>query len=79
MGFDGRGDGTVHVGDAAGGIAVQPTDDHDAGVVRLIAVVEDEIVAGCVVPDIADVGSAPSGWPSRDSGEGSGPVFSTDP
>jgi hypothetical protein len=38
-------DGTWHIADAAGGVAVQATDDHDAGVVRLIAVVEDEVVA----------------------------------
>ena len=54
--FDGRRDGALQVGDAAGRVAVQPPDDHDAGVVRLIAVVQDEIVARCVVPHISDVG-----------------------
>jgi hypothetical protein len=38
---DSRGDGAFHAGDAAGGVAVQATDDHDAAIVRLIAVVED--------------------------------------
>lgn len=58
-GLDGRGDGTVKVGDAGGGVAVEATDDHDAAVVRLVAVVEDEVVAGCVVADVADVGVSP--------------------
>ena len=38
--------GPVQGGDPLGGIAVQPAEDHDAREVGLVAVVEDEVVAG---------------------------------
>ena len=40
----------------AGGVAVQSAEDDDAGEVGLVAVVEDEVVPGGVVAQVADVG-----------------------
>ena len=38
------------------GVAVEAAEDDDAGEVGLVAVVEDEVVAGGVVAQVADVG-----------------------
>jgi hypothetical protein len=38
------------------GVAVQVAEDDDAVVVGLVAVLEDEVVAGRVVPDVSHVG-----------------------
>ena len=37
-------------------VTVESAEDHDAGEVGLVAVVEDEVVAGGVVAEVADVG-----------------------
>lgn|GEM_PF-5134717 len=46
VGLDGRGDGAVKAGDLLCGVFVQAAQDHNAGVVGLVAVVEDEVAAG---------------------------------
>src|SRR3954452_4343920 len=55
-GGDGDGDAAVHLRKARGGPVVEAAEGDDAFVVRLVAVVEDEIVAGSVVAEVADVG-----------------------
>src|SRR6478735_5421188 len=52
--LDFRRDSTVQLGDALGGVAVEATEDDDAREVGLVAVVEDEVVPGCVVAQVTD-------------------------
>src|SRR4051812_221472 len=47
--LDGRGDGTVELGDALCCVTVELAEDDDACEVGLVAVVEDEVVAWGVV------------------------------
>ena len=55
-GLDAGRDGALHAGDSFRGVAFQVTQDDDPVVLGLVAVVEDEVVAGGVVADVAHVG-----------------------
>ena len=48
-----------------GGVAVEPAEDDDAREVGLVAVVEDEVVAGGVVADVTHVGVGAVGLPCQ--------------
>src|SRR5215203_4914567 len=54
--LDPRRNGPVELGDALGGVTLEPAEDDNAREVRLVAVVEDEIVLGGVVAQVAHVG-----------------------
>jgi hypothetical protein len=56
VGLDGRGDVAVQAGDPLCGVSVQPAQDHHAGVVGLVAVVEDEVVPGGLVAHVSYIG-----------------------
>jgi hypothetical protein len=67
-------------GDARGGVTLQSSENDDAPVVGLVAVVEDEVIAGRVVAEVADLRIRPFRLTvQRESGAGRGPVFSTPP
>src|SRR4051794_27780043 len=54
--LDPGGDGTVDLGELVRAVPVKPTEDDDAGVVGLVAEVEDEVVVRVVVAEVAHVG-----------------------
>lgn len=65
MCLDSCGDRAVESGDALRGLAVESTEDDDAGEVELVAVVEDEIVPKGVVAQVAYVGARSVGLPRQ--------------
>src|SRR3954470_4188769 len=61
--LDGRRDRAVHCGDPLRGGPVQSAQYDDAGVVGLVAVVQDEVIAGGVVAEGSYVGVCALGLP----------------
>jgi hypothetical protein len=54
--LDRRRHGALQLRDPLRGVSVQPPQDHDAGEVGLVAVLEDEVVPGGVVAHVSHAG-----------------------